>query len=426
MSILRGLERRGADPKLNWGNSFIPSNGMTGMVTAGVAMNDDTALSLSTVATCVAILADAVATLPVTTTRLKKGQPVVVDPPPLIVNPWPEGGAIRQTWMSQVMFSLLLRGNFFGLVSGRDERGFPLLIKPVHPDDVYASRDIATGARQYRIKGIIVDPSDMIHIPSTLTPPGGFIGLNPIEYMRGSWGLAKAAETYGGQFFANSANASGVIEVPGDLEDDEVLAMIRAWKQSHQGVGNASQPALLTGGATWKQLSINPADAQFLQTRSFQQGQIASFFRIPEHMIGLQDRTSSWGTGIEQMQIGFVIDTLLPWLSRIEAYLNQLTAPQITVQFDLSPRLRGDTLQRYQGYTLSRNGGWMNIDEIRKAEGMPPLPDGLGQDYWAPLNFAPVDKIQDGTAGAASSGGIGGGVGNSPDAPPAPSSDNSP
>ena len=397
---------------------MIPTNGQLGLMAAGVPISDDTAMAISTVFTCIAILSDAVSTLPLQTLiKTSDRSRVPVDPPPpLIANPWPD--ANLQQWLSQVMYSLLLRGNAYGHITTRDGDGYPSSIQLIHPDRVVPRLD-NKGQREYRINGIVVPTQNIMHIPA-LTQAGGFVGLNPVEYMRGGWGIASATEKFGGQFFANSANASGVLETEGDLSPEETLELARAWKQAHQGLGNANMPAVLTGGTTWKQISINPDDAQFLTTRGYQAADIANFFRIPQHLaLGSADRTTSYGVGIESMELQFVTYTLGPWLSRIENQFNAYTPPQYTTQFDLSQRVRGPSLERAQRHTLERNGGWKNIDEIRAEENMPALPDGLGQDYWSPLNFAPVGSpaFQD---PALSSGGPGGGIENSPKAPPAP------
>ena len=423
MSILRrALERRGADPLLPWGSSYIPTNAQTGLMGAGVPINDETAMAISTVFTCVAILSDAVSTLPLqvlqkTTDRSK----LPVDPvPTLIQNPWPDGNLL--TWLSQVMYSLLLRGNAYGVIQVRGEDGFPTAIQLVHPDIVAARRNPKTAERVYTINGVEIPPQDVMHIPA-LAPPGSFIGLNPVEYMRSSWGLAAAAEKYGGAFFSNSANPSGVLEVPGDLSETETLELARAWKVAHQGVGSAQYPAVLTGGVTWKQISINPDDAQWLGLRGYQAAEIAAFFRIPDHLaLGSADRTTSYGVGIESMELQFLTYTLGPWLSRIEAQLSSYLPASQVVKFDLSDRVRGPSIERAQRHTLEINGGWKVVDDIRGEEGLPPLPNGIGQIPWRPLNFAPADSptFLDPNL---KSGGIGGGIENDPDAPPAPNTD---
>ena len=92
--------------------------------------------------------------------------------------------------------------------------------------------------------------------------------MNPIEYLKNTLGLARAAELYGGSFFQNSANPSGVIQLEGDLDEDEVRDLAQSWKQAHQGIGQANLPAVLTGGAKFNPISITPEDAQFLEVAS--------------------------------------------------------------------------------------------------------------------------------------------------------------
>jgi HK97 family phage portal protein len=413
---LRETEVRGADPTLPWGSSYIPTNGQLGMVAAGVPINDDMALSIATVFTCVAILADSVSTLQLKAYRRSAaGAEKALDPAPMLVaNPWPEG--ILQDWLTQVMVSLTLRGNFYGRIVERDARGFATSIQPLHPDIVVPRRNADTGAREYWIQGRPVSSHDMLHIPALLVP-GSFVGLNPVEYQRTSWGLAAATEKYGGQFFANSAHPSGVIEYPGDLSPEETLEMARDWKMAHSGIGNAQFPAILTGGAEWKSVSLGPDDAQFLGTRSFQRSEIGSFFRIPEHMLGIQDKTSSWGTGIEQMEIGFVTNTLRPWLTRIETYMSNLLPPNQIAKFDLTSRMRGDSGQRSAYYTAMINAGLMCADTACDLEGLPRLPNGEGQIYYRPTNFTTTTQMKDNPPAPGSSGGIGGGIDQAPDAP---------
>lgn len=428
MSIIRrlgGMERRGADPTLPWGSSYIPTNGQLGLAGAGITINDDVAMAISVVHACVRALADDVATLPFNTYQKATDRSrIEVAAPPVVENPWPEG--TRLDWMVQVMVSLALRGNFYGWIVDRDENGYPVTIMPLHPDDVTPRRNPRTGKREYRYKGALLPLADVFHIPALLMP-GHFVGLDPVTYMRNSWGLASSAEQYGGRFFANSANPSGVIEVPEDLDENEALELARAWKMSHQGIGAANLPAVLTGGAQWKQMSVSPDNAQFLQTRDFQRVEIAGFFGVPLHRLGLQDRTSNAGVDAESAEMYYVTNTLVGWLSRIEQAFSQptVTPRNISVHFDLDGRMRGNTITRYQAWTLGRNGGWLSDDDIRAKENLPDLPGGIGKTYWAPLNFAPIDKILDGTATPSAGagtvpsgfGGPGGGSANHPDAP---------
>lgn len=392
MTILgRLLERRGADPTQPWGNSNppVPST-LNSPLAAGVVINDTTAMQLIAVYACVSILADAVSTLPLAAymtdaTGIRRRSDADV---PLLYEPWPD--ITLQDWLSQIMVSLLLRGNAYGLIIA-SEKGVPTAVQVVHPDQVAV--DFNKQAQLvYKVAGKPVDARSLIHIKG-LTIPGQPVGMSPITAARSGIALAKATEMYGSQFFANSAEASGVISVDGDLTEDNAKALATNWMAAHQGINKAHLPAVLTGGAKWTAITINPDDAQFLQTRDFQRHEIAMLYRVPEHMIGIQDKTTSWGAGIEQMEIGFVINTLRPWLTRIEAALSKAIEPMnLNVRFDLSGRLRGDTGQRFTAYAMAVNNGWMCIDEIRALEDLPPLPDGLGQRFFQSVQAVPAGQ----------------------------------
>ena len=381
------LAQRGATGP--WGSGdVIPTNGQTGATGASVFVNESSALSIIAVMACVRLLAGAVSNLPLDSFTMGAGSRKEVTPKPaLIAEPWAE--LSLQAWLSQVMVSLVLRGNFFGLVAERDRLAYPTQIMPLHPDVVSVRRDRTSGRLVYRVGGEIVPTSDVLHIPALMIP-GAVAGLNPIEYARQGLGLTIATETFGSQFFANGAHMSGVISVTEDLNPDETLVLARGMAASHSGLANSHLPGVLTGGATWTQLSVNPDDAQFLETRRFQTGQIAMMFGVPPHMIGDVDKTTSWGTGIEQQEQGFVVNDLQTWLTSVESGLSRIRPPGEYVKFNLAGRLRGVTLERYQAYTLGRSGGWLCVDDIRVKEELEPLPDGLGKDYLQPLNYVPL------------------------------------
>jgi len=170
MSILRSLaapERRYTAQNQDWGSSRIPTNGEVGRSAAGMQVNTDSILCIAAAYTCTAIIADAISSLPLQTyARTKDHANVAIEPaPPLIVNPWPDRS--RESWLNQVMVSLLIRGNAFGFIAARDDRGYPSAIQILDPDTV-AARMVA-GQREYRIAGRVIPTSSIMHI-SALSP----------------------------------------------------------------------------------------------------------------------------------------------------------------------------------------------------------------------------------------------------------------
>jgi HK97 family phage portal protein len=369
---------------MQWGDSTPPTNGSLGGAAAGTIINEKTALQVAAVYGSVGVLSDAIATLPL---ELKSSTDPAsrraLPPSPLLQQPYSE--ISRMDWLVQYTLSLAIRGNFYGHIISRDENLFPTQIKPVHPDQAKVRR-LPSGSIEYRFYGRAVPTSDVFHV-RYMSVADSLVGLNPIEYLRNTLGLARAAEMYGGSFFANSALPGGVIEVEGDLDPDETLALAVAWKSMHQGIVQANLPAVLTGGAKFNAITITPDDAQFLQSREYSGSEISGrIFRVPPHMIGIVDRSTSWGRGIEQQELGFVRNTLGGYTRRLEESLTDLHPPGQYVRFNYNERLRGDKLQRYQAYSLGILGGWLCADDIRGEEDMPPVPDGHGKEFFTPIN----------------------------------------
>jgi HK97 family phage portal protein len=405
----RKFETRSANPLLPWGTSAPASNGQLGMSTAGVAVTEQTALQLAAVWGSVALISDSIATLPIRQWRTTTTEPKAMDLAPVIAEPWSElttgpnqsDGALR-AYLTQGTASFLLRGNVFGKIVAWDEKDNPAQVQLVHPDHVKIRRT-DKGQVEVRYWNQVVPP-DLVTRAMGLSVPEGLVGLNPIEAMRNSLGVARAQDLYGGAFFANQAQPAGVLQVLGDLSDDQTKAMKAEWLEAHQGINHAYLPAVLTGGTEWKPITMNHADAQFLEQMQFSESVISGrIYRVPPHMLGMVDRNTSWGAGIEQQELGFVRNTLLIWLARWEDLLTSWLPKGQFVTFDLSSRLRGDTLQRFLAYQIARVCGFMSNLDVLRAEGLTIPADAQSQAvlsaYDAPLNSAPVSPASGGAGG---------------------------
>jgi len=120
----------------------------------------------------------------------------------------------------------------------------------------------------------------------------GLIGYSPIALAKNAIGMAIAAEDFGSTFFSSGATPSGILEHPGNFGDDKIAGLRSTWDAIHKGTQNSSQVAILTDGLKYTQISIPPEQAQFLETRKFQLGEIARIFQVPPHMIGDLERSS--------------------------------------------------------------------------------------------------------------------------------------
>lgn len=382
MSLIRRAlaapERRTAE----FGDSTPPPPGGSGGLGP---VSEAAALQVLAVYGSVGVIADALATLPwerwsTQDAAKRRKLPLTA----LLVKPYVE--ISRMDWLTQYAMSMCLRGQFFGDIVERDQDFNPSQIKPMAPDQCRVRRD-AQGFPEYRFNGKVVPIDRVFHIRN-LSLPGSLEGLNPIQYLRLSLAKARMQEEYAAAYLTNSANPEGALETEEDLDPDETLALARNWMAAHQGVGRAHFPAVLTGGVKFNPISINPKDSQFLESMQYSASAISGMiFRVPPHMIGIVDKTTSWGTGIEQQERGFVTNTLGRYIGAMDEAMTEAAPGGNYVRLNLDERLRGDKLQRYQAYALGRAGGWLSPNGILADEDKKPLTDEEGgNSYLVPVN----------------------------------------
>jgi HK97 family phage portal protein len=398
MGVFSRAEKRFYAPSGAGDPWSIPSNGsLAAYTSAGVAVNDETAMQLLAVSACVRLLSDAVSGLPFDSVKADGELRKTIEPPPAIVADPFGGGATpglptRRQGFVQMMVSLLLRGNAYCLVISRDSYGRPSRLMVLHPDRVSCEFD-AFGRRRYEVdRKPVTDSGDIVHIMGMGFPESP-TGLSVISYARQAIGLGLAAEEFGARFFGEGAHMTGVVEIEADLDRDRARNIKENFSASHSGLKNSHTVGVLTGGAKWKPISVTPEDAQFLGTRAAQTLDIAMLFGVPPHMLGQVDKTTSWGTGIEQMGLGFLAYSLSAWLGRFEdAWSAMLPRPQ-SARFNADALLRTDTAGRYAVYSAARSAGILTTNEIRALENYGPV-DG-GDDIAAPLNSSAPKLTKD-------------------------------
>jgi HK97 family phage portal protein len=202
--------------------------------------------------------------------------------------------------------------------------------------------------------------------------------------LRNSAGIALAADEYSGAFFSNGARPDIAIEMPDGPTPEQVEQYRQSWADRYQGASNAHKPALMTAGAKIHELTMNAEDAQLIATRQFQVEDIARIFGVPPHMIGHTQNTTSWGSGVEQMSIGFVKYTLQRHLVKFEQELNRKLfrglQDRFFCEFQTAGLERGDYKTRNEGYRigLGRAGepAWLTVNEVRRLENLPPIDGG--------------------------------------------------
>ncbi len=332
-----------------------------GRSSSGKVVNERTAMQTTAVYSCVRILAEAVASLPVHLYRYAgRGKERVYDHPLYYLlhdepNPEMTSFVFRETLMSH----LLIWGNAYAQII-RDGGGRVLGLYPLLPDKVEVDRD-GKGELYYvynrygdenpnfgEYGRVYLAREDVLHIPGLGFD--GLVGYSPIAMAKNAVGMTLACEEYGAGFFENGATPGGVLEHPGVLKDP---AKVReSWHAVYGGSKNAGKVAVLEEGMKYQQIGIPPEEAQFLETRKFQVDEIARLYRIPPHMVGDLDKSSF--SNIEQQSLEFVKYTLDPWVIRWEQSLQKaLLLPQekreYFVKLNVDGLLRGITRAVWPG-----------------------------------------------------------------------------
>ncbi|MFI8028721.1 phage portal protein [Serratia marcescens] len=216
----------------------------------------------------------------------------------------------------------------------------------------------------------------------------GLNGLSPIAYARQAIGLGMATEEHGSRLFGNGAVTSGVLQTDQTLTDDAFNRLKNDFEARHQGLANAHRPMILEMGLKWNQISLSAEDAQFLETRKFQLEEICRIYRVPLHMVQNTDRATF--NNIENLGIGFINYSLVPYLTRIEQRINVgLVKPasqgRFYAKFNAGALLRGDMKSRFEAYATGINWGIYSPNECRDLEELNPREGG--DIYLTPMNM---------------------------------------
>lgn len=367
---------RVTDP-IGWRDSGSPSY-------AGENVTETSVLGLSAAWACVNLLSGTISTLPLMVYKTDgKGSRRVAADHPLyrLLHDSPNFDQTAVDFWDFTAASVELQGNAYSLITRNGAKITSL--HPIRPD-IVAVRRLSSGDLEYRWsedgKAYVVSQTDMLHIRGFGGNPLG--GMSTLAFGRNTFGLATAIDKAAGSTFANGLRPSGVLTFDQFLKADQREIAENQLVEKFVGSMNAGRPMVLEGGTKWEQLTINPDDAQMLESRGFSVEEVCRFFGVPPFMIGHTEKSTSWGTGLEQQTLGFAKFTLRRRLKRIEQALEkQLLTPAdrasgISIEFNLEGLLRGDSGARSAFYNAGLANGWMTINEVRALENLPPVEGG--------------------------------------------------
>ena len=364
----------------------------TGGGSGGAAVTEQSAMTVSAVYACVALIAGAIATLPFPVyERTHDGRRRADLDYWWLFNEAPNADMCAAVFWEYCLSSYLLHGDAFAeLIRPSFSSNRVIAIRPHHPRRVTPFRDQTTHQLYYRITpqwgGVpyVLDAADMLHVAGL-----GFDGLRScsplLHAARQAISTAITAGEYSSRFFENGARPDFAIKVPGKCLPEQAEVLRTSWLAMHGGVYRSHTPAILSGGMEIEQLTMTHEDSQLLATRSFQIEEIARIFGVPPHLIGQTDKVTSWGSGVENMGRGFVKFTLQRHLIKFEQEINRKLWPvrsRYFFEFNVAGLERGDLKSENEALriALGRAGepAWMTPNEVRRIKNMPPI-DGADQ-----------------------------------------------
>lgn len=374
----------------NWFKSSSKSFGLTdhdalssSENASGECVNTDSALTLSAVWACVKLISESIASLPCGVfTRDAEGDKVPAENNELyfILRESPNADMSAFDFWQCVIASLLLRGNSFSLKHYRGAGTARKLIalEPLHPDYLSIKcNDNGTYTYYYydeHGKKYEYSEEQIFHIKSFSL--NGKLGLSTIGFARQSIGSALAQEKTTARLASAGMRRGGAVTVDKFLSEDQREKIRTNVIDKVTNVAKTSGVIILEGGMKYESLSLTPEDAQMIESRSFSVEDVCRWFNVPPAMIGHTQKATTWGTGLEQMNLGFLTYTLTPIIKRIEQEIKRSLIPAVDkknlfAEFNIEGFLRADSAGRAALYSSFTQNGIMTRAEVRRKENLP-------------------------------------------------------
>ncbi|OAT53990.1 phage portal protein [Providencia heimbachae] len=222
----------------------------------------------------------------------------------------------------------------------------------------------------------------------------GLVGLSPIAHACKTAGTAVAMEDQQREFYANGAKSPKILTTGDKVLSKEQRAQVEENFKEIAGGPVKKRLWILEGGFKAEDIGVSPQDAETMASRKFQVSELARFFGVPPHLVGDVEKSTSWGTGIEQQNLGFLQYTLQPFISRWENCVARwLLKPgdvgKYHAEHNLDGLLRGDSASRAAFMKAMGESGLRTINEMRRLDNYPPLEGGdvaYRQSQYVPIN----------------------------------------
>jgi HK97 family phage portal protein len=384
MKLATGVDLRSDTLGAYLDNAGVSRRSATGSTVVGV----DTALRLGAVWSCVNLIADVVAGLPVDAFRRgQDGNRLEVLPTPILLVD-PSSDVLAVDWRRNVLVSQLLNGNAFGLVTSIDRLGFPTTIDLISPGAVRVQK--MNGRYEWKVGNTDHDLwplGDLWHLPA-YTVPGQALGLSPITYAAETIGVGLAAQRFGSSWFAGGGHPTGLLSSDQEIGQDVAVIIKQRFLEA---TSTSGEPAVLGKGLEYESIQVAPEESQFLETMKANVADVARYYNVPPEIIGGEAGGSLTYANVEQRGLDLLTYGLSRWVNKLEAGLSRLLPRGQYAKLNTDALVRVDLLSRYKAHDAAIRAGWKSRDEVRAIEDLPPIADGDGDQYlWPPYSTMPA------------------------------------
>jgi HK97 family phage portal protein len=351
-----------------------------------VAVNEITALNYSAVFSCVSLIAGAIAGLPLPVYRkTANGKEEAADNPAWDVlqrefNPGMSALTAREAGIAH----LLTWGNSYARIISK-RNGDLVELRTLAPDIVRPR--LSSGEIVYDIfnrkSGQVAETllaGEVLHVPGLGFD--GYVGYSPITISKTAIRSGMAQDREAERFITRGVRPPGALKLPAGKKfanAQEAKEFRERWEATHNGAASGQKILILEDGREWESLGVDPVAAQLLESRKFSRSEVAGIYRVPPFMIGDVEKTTSWGTGVEEQGVNFVKYTLLNWIRRIEAEYNRKLFTKESgfyCKHNVEGLLRGDMLKRSQALEVQHRRGIITDNEWRELEDYNPVEGG--------------------------------------------------
>lgn len=374
---------------LTGGRLVTPDNGsqMAGTSAHGTVgesvVSDERNMSISTVWACIRLISTVTASLPLDVFETVDNQRKKVgnqNPLAKLLRFRPNNFMTALEFREAMTMQLCAYGNAYAHVE-RNSVGDVISLLPLMSANMDVRLDGKNVIYRYRRDSEYVDfnPKEIFHLKGFGF--NGLVGLSPLAFSAKSAGVAIAMEDNQREFFANGAKSPQILMTDGKVLTKEQRGQLEENFKEIAGGPVRKRLWILESGFTTQPIGISPQDAQMLEARKFQVAELARFYGVPPHLVGDVEKTTSWGSGIEQQNLGFLQYTLKPYLDRweysIERWLvKESDQGRLHAEHNLDGLLRGDSASRATFMQTMVNTGIRTVNEVRRLDNLPPLPGG--------------------------------------------------